>query len=262
MNYTIYLRTNKINGKQYVGQTNNFKQREKQWKCLKWYYANKKLTNDRNTFGTENFTVEILFETEDETEANEKECEYIEKYKTLYPSGYNVATGGKKGFKYQDEIVKERAAKITGEGNYWFGKTFTKEHKEKISEANKGKKRTNDFRQYMSDITKGKNNPMYGKTHTNEWKKYMSKIMTCRKMPKEAIEKSAVRRWKPVVQVFKDGTIIKYNCLKEVQEKGYDRSSVSECCKNRYLRENNRTYKNCEWFWEKDYENMLVGLTN
>lgn len=257
MTYTVYLRTNKINGKQYVGQTSNFKQRERQWRCLKWYYANKELTNDRNTFGVENFDIVILFETEDAVEASEKECEYIAKYNTLYPNGYNVSTGGKKGFKYQNDIVKARALKISGEGNYWFGKTFSKEHREKICNSNRGKKRSDDFRKHMSEITKGEKNPAYGTTHTDEWKKHMSKLMTGRKMPKEAIEKSAKGKWKPVVQVCEDGTIIKYRCLKDVQEKGYKRGSVSQCCEKRYIREGNRIYKKCEWFWESDYEKML-----
>ena len=31
---TIYIRTNTMNGKQYVGQTSNFKRRERDWKNL------------------------------------------------------------------------------------------------------------------------------------------------------------------------------------------------------------------------------------
>ena len=43
----VYLRTNLVNGKQYVGQTVNFKNREYDWKCLKAIYANKYLSNAR-----------------------------------------------------------------------------------------------------------------------------------------------------------------------------------------------------------------------
>ena len=40
MKYTVYIRTNVINGKQYVGQTSNIIQRNRDWNCLKKSYAN------------------------------------------------------------------------------------------------------------------------------------------------------------------------------------------------------------------------------
>lgn len=77
MKYTIYLRTNKINGKQYVGQTKNFRVRENQWKCLKARYANQYLQKEREKYGVGNFETKILLETEDEKEAWELEQKYI-----------------------------------------------------------------------------------------------------------------------------------------------------------------------------------------
>lgn len=262
MKYTVYLRTNKVNGKKYVGQTSNIKQRERQWKCLKWYYANKRLTVDRNKFGLENFELEILFESEDQTEANKKEIEYIEKYNTLYPHGYNITTGGKNGYKFQEEIAKERGANMLGENNYWYGKTFSEDHRKKIADGNRGKKMSDEFKKHMSEIMRGEGNHRYGTKHTSEWKSNMSKLMTGRKMPQEAIEKTAMAKWKPVIQIKEDKTIIEYNCIKDVAENGYYRSSVSEACRGIYLREGNRVYKNSEWYWKSDYEKMLEDLAS
>lgn len=253
--YIVYLRTNTVNGKQYVGQTNNLEQRDRQWRNLTTSYANNELTNDRQKYGLENFKTEILAIVETREEAWVLEEKYIKDKKTLYPNGYNVTTGGGKGYKFQEEIAKKRAP--IGEKNYWFGKKFSDEHKQKISKANKGKKRSEDFKKHMSEITKGEKNHSYGTKHTDEWKKHMSEIMTGRKMPEEAIEKTAKAKWKPIIQVKGNGEIKRYDCLKQCGEFGFDKASVSECCKKKYLREGNNIYKDSKWYWEKDYEKMI-----
>lgn len=45
-------------------------------------------------------------------------------------------------------------------------------------------------------------------------------------------------------------------------EFGFDKASVSECCKKKYLREGNNVYKNSKWYWEKDYIKMLEDLAS
>ena len=62
MPYTIYLRTNLVNGKQYVGQTNDIERRNKNWNTLSVRYANKFLEADRDKYGLTNFKTEILAE--------------------------------------------------------------------------------------------------------------------------------------------------------------------------------------------------------
>lgn len=96
MKYTVYLRTNKINGKQYVGQTENFKNREKDWKCLKARYANQYIQIDREKYGIDNFDVKKLAEVSTKEEAWHLEQKYIKELDTIYPNGYNRAYGGEK----------------------------------------------------------------------------------------------------------------------------------------------------------------------
>lgn len=117
----IYLRTNLVNGKQYVGQTNDFKNRERTWKCLKGSYANKYIDEDREKYGIDNFKSEIILECEDE-KTDYWEQYYIEKYNTKYPYGYNVADGG-----------------ILGGWNK--GIPMSEEARMKLSNTNKGKPR-------------------------------------------------------------------------------------------------------------------------
>lgn len=57
----IYLRTNTVNGKQYVGQTNDFKQREYDWKHA-IYYAGPIINRARDKYGIDNFKAEVLKE--------------------------------------------------------------------------------------------------------------------------------------------------------------------------------------------------------
>ena len=115
MTYTIYLRTNLLNGKQYVGQTIDFRARERTWNCLKAKYANQYLCADREKYGVDNFKCEIIAEVETREDAWELEKHYIEELNTVYPNGYNRAYGGK--------------TNIGGNKGYHNGKEFEKGHK-------------------------------------------------------------------------------------------------------------------------------------
>ena len=92
--YIVYLRTNTVNGKQYVGQTNDLKKRNRCFNCLKSRY-NKHLDEERKKFGVDCFKVEVLAEVETREEAWKLEEEYIAKLNTIFPNGYNRAYGGK-----------------------------------------------------------------------------------------------------------------------------------------------------------------------
>ena len=90
----IYQITNLINGKIYIGQTNNI---QKRW-------ANHRCNNDPNMviaralrkYGIDNFKFEVLLRGLTPDEANQKEIELIKEKNSLVPYGYNVATGGKR----------------------------------------------------------------------------------------------------------------------------------------------------------------------
>ena len=94
----IYLRTNLVNGMQYVGQSSNFKNRESNWKNKNQPYANQFLTKARNKYGLDNFKTEILIECQTEDELNNWEKYYIKSYNTLFPNGYNFQDGGKTNY--------------------------------------------------------------------------------------------------------------------------------------------------------------------
>lgn len=66
------------------------------------------------------------------------------------------------------------------------GVSKSEEHKQKIAEANRGKKKppvSEKTRQKLSAAAIGSNNPMYGKPRTEEWKKAHSERMKGRPSP-------------------------------------------------------------------------------
>ena len=86
----IYLITNRLNGKQYVGQTmKTLKERMAGHLCGDQY-----IDNALKKYGIENFTVEILDECSTVDELNEREIVRIAEFDTLHPNGYNLTTGG------------------------------------------------------------------------------------------------------------------------------------------------------------------------
>lgn len=124
---TIYIRTNKINGKQYIGQTKDFKRRERDWRKIETSYANDELNKDRNNYGLDAFDVEILAEVDDSI-SDEMERLYIEEYNTLYPNGYNKYSGGIYEFTYHmSEEVKQKIS------NSEKGKIVSEKTKQRIS---------------------------------------------------------------------------------------------------------------------------------
>ena len=98
----IYLITNKVNGKGYIGQTNRtvpFRFQQHQYRSTKAKYT-QPLYSAFKKYGIDNFSVEevekITAITKDDLSErlNIVETEYIEKYNTKVPIGYNVLVEG------------------------------------------------------------------------------------------------------------------------------------------------------------------------
>lgn len=88
----LYKITNQINGKKYIGITNNYKKRWSNHRC-----GNNKtmaIANAIKKYGKDNFTFEIIEKNLTLEEANQKEIEAIYNENTLVPNGYNISKGG------------------------------------------------------------------------------------------------------------------------------------------------------------------------
>lgn len=88
----IFSIINKLNGKQYIGQTTNLYSR---WKKIKTESNTKQnnLYNDMREYGIENFKFKIIEKCPIYL-LNEKQKYYITLYNTLQPNGYNKTSGG------------------------------------------------------------------------------------------------------------------------------------------------------------------------
>jgi group I intron endonuclease len=126
----VYLVTNKVNGKRYVGQTTGLL--HKRWK------QHGKPSNNRNTYfvnaiqkyGREKFKVEVLRVCHSKPEMDRVEKFYILKLSTLRPGGYNLTTGGEG----TPGHTVSKAGRLRMK-NAHLGKKHSEEHKINISKA-------------------------------------------------------------------------------------------------------------------------------
>lgn len=222
MDYTIYLRTNKVNGMQYVGQTGDFERRELQWKNIKFIYANHYFTEERNKYGLDSFETSILAEVETQEEAWELERKYIKELGTKYPDGYNMSDGGKGN---KGKIVSEETRKK-------FSVLFKGKHHSPKTEFKKGNKLSEETKKKMSESRKGENNSFYGKHHTEETIKKISELQKGQhRSPKTEFPKRKVN------QYDLEGNFIRtWPSISEIQrELGFKtNSSIIQCCKGKY----------------------------
>lgn len=117
-NYCVYLHTNKINNKKYIGIT--CQKPEARWNNGKGYSSRQPIFyNAIKKYGWENFTHEILFENLTKEHALEIEVSLIEKYRTTNSNfGYNNTIGGEGHTLYKTEEEKRLARQQTLEKYY------------------------------------------------------------------------------------------------------------------------------------------------
>lgn len=141
-NYILYEHRNKINGKRYIGITNN--------KTKRWYGKGKHYDGCPYFFaaiqkyGWDNFEHNVLIYDLTREEASRLEKHFIKTLKTCDKAfGYNLAEGGVNA-------------------PTMLGKHHSKETKRKMSEAQRGKKQTEEQKrrhsEYMTGLMVGKRN--------------------------------------------------------------------------------------------------------
>ena len=242
----IYLITNKIDNKQYVGQTIG-KDINKRWGA---YYNVRKnqiglyFYNALEKYRPENFKFEIICICFD-SDCNKYEEEYIKKFNTLSPNGYNLREGGKNSKQHADSIEKRRIAIKgrpmkeefirRGKDNPMFGKNLSEEHKEKLCKGY-----TPERRKMLSLVMK------------ERWKSG-----SCIEMSKRSLDglKLGNEKIKKKVNCYSlDGNLIAtyYSITEASKAVNGSHSTISNCCNG------NISYKTCKGFlWKFQIGNTL-----
>lgn len=111
----VYQITNLVNGKNYIGITNNLYKRWNEHKRVReegQKEYDKPLYKAFRKYGIDNFEFKELFNSLELEEAEEKEIELIKELDTLsHDQGYNITTGGRYGSKAVGE--RNRNATLT-----------------------------------------------------------------------------------------------------------------------------------------------------
>lgn len=174
----IYKTTCDINGKIYIGK--HYLDTTDKKRTATYLGSGLHILRAVKKYGKEHFSRKILKICYSDSELNEQEIYFIDKFNSRDKNiGYNISEGGE-GFKSGEANPMFGCS----EKNPFYGKHHTEETKKKISEANKGmvswckgKKGcySDETRRKMSESAKRRmanpeNNPMYGKHHSEESK--------------------------------------------------------------------------------------------
>jgi group I intron endonuclease len=151
----IYISTNKINGKQYIGQ-----HKSEYWDSA-YYGSGVVLHKAIKKYGIENFTCFPLAWAWNKSELDQLEIDYIAHYKPEY----NITKGGTGGWNHINcgDERSNNAHKKTGERNTknkhkpFLGYNHTEESKRKMSEIKKGKMFSEEHKRKIGEANKDKN---------------------------------------------------------------------------------------------------------
>ena len=203
-NYCVYMHITP-NNKRYIGIT---KQKvNRRWRNGKGYKGNEHFTYAIEKYGWDNIKHEILEKNLTYIEACEKEILYISKYNSANRKyGYNIEKGG------------------------FACKELSKETKQKISNANKGRKHTQEFKDKISELNKGEKNWWYGKHLTDKQKQIIS-------------EKNS----KKIIAYNLDGTF--YKIYSSISKAAEELGCKSHSSIGNVLDKNN--YQSCNFMWRR-----------
>lgn len=170
--WCVYVHTNKINGKKYVGITS--RKPESRWGYLGNHYRKQSVFGKAiQKYGWNNFEHEIVVDELSEEAAKNMERQLISDLHTCIFDdnswGYNMTFGGDgtPGYHPTTEAKAKRSERMRGENNPWYGKTFTDEVRLHLSLIRKGQRT-------------GEENSFFGRKHTEVTKAKLSQYASAR----------------------------------------------------------------------------------
>jgi hypothetical protein len=155
--YYVYLTTNNLNGKQYVGDrcTCNVE------KDNNYIGSGVYLRESIKKYGKKNFSKIILEKFSNRIDSYKAQEKYIKMYNTLKPFGYNISPKG--GCNESNSVSEETKNKIRIKN---IGKFVSEETRRKIGESSSNRSAESNYR--CGSANRGKETWMKGKCHTEE----------------------------------------------------------------------------------------------
>jgi group I intron endonuclease len=183
----VYLAENTVNGKKYIGKTNRtLSSRKKEHQKHARYGSRSYFHKAIRLYGFESFIWTVLFKSYNAAALCESEQNFIKQLNTKVPRGYNLTDGGEGRFGLGlSEETKEKLRQAN------LGKKHSSETKIKMSEARKGKPKSDKHlsimrsQEYKSKISRANK----GRKHTAETKAMLSRLGTGRKQSRETRDK-------------------------------------------------------------------------
>ena len=178
--YEVYLITNLVNGRQYVGITcRGYQLRFKEHIADALSGSSTTiLHNAIRKYGPENFKLELLAKDVPAESANIAEMQFIQQYGTFYTSGgYNMTEGGggMVGYHHTSETKAILHDKF-------FRRPVTDEYREHMRQKMLNREYKQEWKDALSIARLGRftkdENPFYGKHHTNDAKQQISNANT------------------------------------------------------------------------------------
>ncbi len=240
----IYLITNKVNGKIYVGQAVDLYERYRSHKKSK---KNTRITNALKEFGIQNFVFSVLEKVEGRINLNSREQYWMEFLKSYDENiGYNMCRYAFYPLGHCEEVRKKMSenmkGKMGGEKNPFYGKNHTEESKRLISEVHKGSKHSEQAKKKMSISRKGKKqSPDHARKRVESMRRngsYVKSEETLRKMSESRLGQKAWNKGIPRTEETKIKIIEK---IKLAYQNGFVNPMLGR--KRPDLAERNRLHK-------------------
>lgn len=234
--YKVYMHTNKINGKVYIGIT--CKTLNDRFRSGNGYNHNAHFKSAIQKYGWNNFEHTLIADNLSYEDACEMEINLIALYdSTNREKGYNVSYGGESG---RLGIKHTEEAKQKMREHHW-----SKRHRSPLLGTKLPGYRIKQLRQ-----RKGELSAWYGKHHTDESKQKISRANSGdkaywhnHKMTEKHKQHVAEGHYKPVLQILNGVIIAEFSSAKEAEEKtGIARCNISRCCCG-----NRKTVGGYEW---------------
>lgn len=149
----IYSFTNKLNGKKYIGSSDDL---DRRWNdhftlFIRGDHPNSYMQRSVDKHGIDIFEIEWMLKCPEE-ELLYWEDHYIDLFDSMN-SGYNLISADRR--EWSKETKKKLSKMFSGEGNPFFGRRHTEETKKQISDKNKGRKMSEEQRLKMIKAVTG-----------------------------------------------------------------------------------------------------------